>query len=635
MVPSNEKAAIEECGGGPPASPGAARVALVNMPFAMADRPSIQCGLLKAVLARAGHAVDVFYLNLELAAELGDELYGRLSALRTDVLLGEWLFSVAAFGYRNDEAEYLAACPGVTTRCRELGIDFVALCDLRNRALPLWIERWASAIDWGSYDAIGFTCTFEQSNAAFSLARLIKARHPGSVVLFGGASFDGDMGKAYLRALPFIDYAVIGEGDRALPQLIERIARGESPLGILGVFARGTSGVAGRGPAPPVEDLDELPYPDYDEYFDTLFRLERRRVLGSKPPLLLVENARGCWWGEKQHCTFCGLNGQQMRFRSRSSAEAVRQLRVLSARYKIVNFEAVDNILDFRYLGQFCADLAAEHNDYDIFYEVKANLNPVQLRDLARAGVRFIQPGIESLSSHVLKLMRKGITMLRNVRLLKWAHYYNMRVQWFILNGFPGETEEDYEQQLRLIPLLRHLPPPAGTGRLWLERFSPYFFDPSFPVRSRRPLAAYRFIYPESVLDLDEVAYFFHYEMDGVLPEESHRELRESVGRWQESWQQRPRPALVYQRAPDWIQFIDRRSEPTSCAFGRREARIYDLCGETERTVEGICRHLQETDTPATIDEAQAALDEFCRRGLMIAEDGRFLSLALPLNAHW
>ena len=41
------------------------------MPFAMADRPSIQCGLLKAELAQLGHRADVFYLNLELAAELG------------------------------------------------------------------------------------------------------------------------------------------------------------------------------------------------------------------------------------------------------------------------------------------------------------------------------------------------------------------------------------------------------------------------------------------------------------------------------------------------------------------------------------------------------------------------------------
>ena len=47
---------------------------------------------------------------------------------------------------------------------------------------------------------------------------------------------------------------------------------------------------------------------------------------------------------------------------------------------------------------------------------------------MATAGVRAIQPGIESLSTRILKLMRKGATRLINVRLLKWAAYYGMTV---------------------------------------------------------------------------------------------------------------------------------------------------------------------------------------------------------------
>ena len=99
---------------GDPSSPTpAARVALVNMPFAAADRPSIQCGLLKAGLARAGHHVDAIYLNLELAAQLGAKTYAQLAQFRGDHLLGEWLFSVAAFGARGDETGYRAAHPSL------------------------------------------------------------------------------------------------------------------------------------------------------------------------------------------------------------------------------------------------------------------------------------------------------------------------------------------------------------------------------------------------------------------------------------------------------------------------------------------------------------------------------------------
>lgn len=615
------------------------RIALVNMPFAMADRPSIQCGLLKSALRRAGYDADVLYLNLELAAEFGEKFYGELSQLRTDLLLGEWLFSVAAFGYRPNETAYQESCPSLEGTCQKLEVDFQRLCELRNEILPAWIDQWAEKIDWSLYSVVGFTSTFEQNTAAFSLARAIKEKYPDVVTIFGGANFDGTMGREYVRALPFIDYAVVGEGDKVLPQFVECIAQNQSPLGLSGVIGRSEGGaLVAVGHAPLIHDLDSIPTPDYDEYFETLFRLGRERVLGNSPPMLLFETARGCWWGEKQHCTFCGLNNNGMKFRAKSPDEAARQLHVLASRYKIVNFEAVDNIMDYGYLERLCGPLSEQRYDYRIFYEVKANLTAAQLRSMARAGIRAIQPGIESLSSHVLALMRKGITMLRNVRLLKWAYYYGMRVSWNLLTGFPGETEEDYEEQMHVISLIRHLPPPSGSGPIWLERFSPYFFDRSFPVKNVRPLSVYPFIYPEEAINLDEIAYFFQYEMDEIVPDENHKEMRGELADWKAAWERKPRPALLYQRAPDWIQIVDRRAkEMAAHAFQGWEADLYELCGETDRTPEFLHEHLARTKngTAPKPEEVRASLDKFCSLGLMLEEKNRFLSLALPANPHW
>jgi ribosomal peptide maturation radical SAM protein 1 len=615
----------------------ATRIALVNMPFAMADRPSIQCGLLKAGLARAGHTVDVHYLNLELAAELGAGLYRELARQRFGELLGEWLFSAAAFGDRADEAAYRDSCPGLDDHCAALGVPFERFCEWRRERLPRWIARQVEEIDWSPYSVVGFTSTFEQNTAALALARRLKERHPEITVVFGGANFDGDMGKEFVRALPFIDYAVAGEGDRIFPRMIECLGRGESPLGLPGVVGRRPDGLVDGGAASPVKDLDELPDPDYDEYFATLFRLGRERVLDDASPLLLFESSRGCWWGQKQHCTFCGLNNNGMSFRARSAPAVAGQLGRLASRYQIVNFEAVDNIMSHRYLEELCAPLAERRYDYRIFYEVKANLTATQLRAMAKAGIHSIQPGIESLSTHVLELMRKGITMLRNVRLLKWAYYYGMQVSWNVLTGFPGETEDDYVQQLRAVSALRHLPPPGGCGPIWLERFSPYFFDAAFPVRDVRPLRSYRYIYPEERLDLREIAYFFEYRMDAELPLERHRELRAEVDRWIAAWQRRPRPLLVYQRAPDWIQIVDRRSpEPAVHAFHDHAAEVYEFCGETDRTEDAIAAHLAGAAGGAPpAGDLEVILRRFCDLGLMLEEKRRFLSLALPVNANW
>jgi hypothetical protein len=233
--------------------------------------------------------------------------------------------------------------------------------------------------------------------------------------------------------------------------------------------------------------------------------------------------------------------------------------------------------------------------------------------------------------------MRKGITMLRNVRFLKWARYYGMRIFWNVLTGFPGETEDDYRQQLAVIPLLRHLPPPSGQTRISLERFSPFFFDPSFPVSKARPVDAYRFIYPEDRFDLREIAYFFHHEMGATLPDDFHQELREQIEEWKSAWRRRPFPTLAYQRAPNWIQIVDRRSANLSAhAFKDHEAVIYEFCGETDRTVEAICKHLGEANGgPPEPGEVRESLEKFCALGLMLEEKDRFLSLAHPVNPYW
>ncbi len=615
----------------------AARIALVNMPFAMADRPSIQCGLLKAGLQRAGHAAEVFYFNLRLAAGIGAEPYKTISQLRTDQFLGEWLFSAAAFEPADDEEEYRKTCPSLEETCLSLGCDFNELVHLRREVFPELIQSWADEVDWSRYHAVGFTSTFEQNTASFALAKAIKQRHPEIPLIFGGANFDGEMGREYLRALPFVDCVVGGEGDAALVELAERLARGRPLSGIAGVAGRNNGSFFDGGPAASIGDLNALPDPNYDEYFQTLFELGREQVLGDSPPLLLVETARGCWWGEKHHCTFCGLNAATMRFRSKPASRVAEELRRLSARYKIVNFEAVDNIMDLDYLRDLCGRLSGERTDYQIFYEVKANLTREQLRTMAQAGVASIQPGIESLSTRILGLMRKGATRLINLRLLKWAHYYGMRVGWNILTGFPGESVKDYDDQLELIPLLRHLPPPSGCGPVWLERFSPYFFDKSFPVRNVRPRRAYSFIYPEDRIELDKIAYFFDHEMDSTVAPEHCERLYAAIDEWKARWDAQPTPALVYQRAPDWIQVIDRRGEQAAVhAFQRIEALVYEFCGETDRTPRGVRRHLREAGEASVKEtEVKAVLDRFCELGLMARDEDRYLSLAMPVNPNW
>lgn len=55
-----------------------------------------------------------------------------------------------------------------------------------------------------------------------------------------------------------------------------------------------------------MDNLDDLPLPNYDDYFrqirDNNFNIDF---------WLNVESSRGCWWGWKNQCKFCGVNGNQ------------------------------------------------------------------------------------------------------------------------------------------------------------------------------------------------------------------------------------------------------------------------------------------------------------------------------------
>jgi len=606
------------------------RVALVNMPWTRVDSPSIQCGLLKAECAEAGHPAVVHYLNLEFAARLGDQTYRSYMHLRDShapKLVGEWLFAASAFGDRDDEDEYLNLIEDVLSSSP---LTREQVLDMRHRTIPEWIEEVAASPRWDDADVVGFTSTFEQNVAALALARKLKSTHPDLTTVFGGANFDGTMGPEYVRVFDWIDYAVIGEGDAAFPDLLHTLEAGDSSA-IPGVCCRRDGTVHLTPPLGARVAFNKTPAPDYDDYFSALDRLGRRTVLGPRSPHLLYESARGCWWGEKHHCTFCGLNHAGMQFRSKDPDKVHRELVELSDRHRSLFISMVDNIMDMSYIDSLLPKLTATRHDFRIFYEIKANQRRDQIESFARAGIVGVQPGIESLSDNILKIMRKGSTAATNINLLKWCAFYGIDVKWNILLGFPGETAADYDDQTALVPLLHHLPPPDNCEEIWLERFSPYFFEPEIAFLRRRPALGYRYAYPSAV-DLEKTAYFFEYETATRVPSEAGERLRNAVQQWQAVWEGRP-PRLDYEHGGEWLRIIDTRGGVRrEAVLSGWRADAFELCVDRAHTAPAVAELLAAGDREIAADAVAAFLDRCVDTGIAIRSAGRYLSLALPIK---
>src|SRR4029077_2997389 len=135
----------------------------------------------------------------------------------------------------------------------------------------------------------------------------------------------------------------------------------------------------------------------------------------------------------------------------------------------------VDNIIDWKYFDTFLPELRDAELDLKIFYELKANLSKAQVRLLKDSGVDYIQPGIESLSTPILRLMKKGTSALQNIRLLKWCAEFKVDPSWIVIYGFPLEPPQEYDRMSALVPSLVHLPAPKMVP-LAVYRFSPYHF---------------------------------------------------------------------------------------------------------------------------------------------------------------
>lgn len=484
------------------------RVLLVSMPWHALDRPSLGLSLLRAALERDGHRCEVRYLGFDFADSIGVEDYLWVHGeLPYTAFAGDWLFTEALYGARPEvDAAYVENV--LRRQWRRTAADVQRLLRIRSRIEPFL--DYCADIGWADYDVVGFTSTFEQNLASLALAQRVAAAHPEPMIAFGGANWEGEMGAALHRRFGFVDVAASGEADLSFPAMVDALANGGDLAKMPGLVVRETDGSSQvTGPAEPVRRLDDLPVPTYEDY---LAQLEASPAAVDVLPTLLLETSRGCWWGAKHHCTFCGLNGGAMAFRSKSADRVLAEIDLLKG-HGVDSVAVVDNILDMHYFSTLLPELARRGSPLGLFYEVKANLTRDQVRLLARAGVQHIQPGIESLSDAVLKLMRKGTTALQNVQLLKWCAEYGVVAEWNFLYGFPGEAPADYTAMTGLIDAIGHLTPPSGHGPLRLDRFSPYHVDPmSFGMTSVRPFAPYEYLYDAAPQELMRIAYYFEFD---------------------------------------------------------------------------------------------------------------------------
>ena len=614
------------------------RVLLVLMPWAPPRFPGLGPTLLRTILNRDGLPCDICYGNLVFARVAAGDAIAESELEKLPV--AELVFTPFYFDVPSERVVEQIHRHVLTTGPDES----VHTVDRYRRIVSMagkYIDELFRRIDWQKYDVVGFSVMMEQTVPSLALAKRIKQRYPKIRIIFGGPNCSFPMGDEIITRFPEVDYIVEGEADGCISPLVREIRQSpHGPFTIGGIRYRDADGtIKYSGPSKPFDRLDSLPVPDYSSYFEQLSDLQ----LSWFEPVLQFECARGCWWGEKHHCTFCSLEDELMSFRAKSPDRVLEEILTLSATYKNTEFYCTDSILNRQFLKTLMpalGKLREEQNyDFTFFFETKSNLKRSDVQMLRWSGVSYIQPGIETFSDHILALMDKGSTGARQLQCLKILAECNIDVYWNFIIRNPNETVEDYEQMIEMVPFMHHLPPMHKDGFVKLQflRHSPYFLHPELHgITNVEPIPYYYDVFPRADIDLSRLVFYFtfrHADHDDPLLQAVHQKLAEAVKEWKRCY---VADSLIQVRGEGYIEIYDKRTAATG---DRKDSRKYErillegcwaevflkcdhVCGEDE-----VYRAFRSRITE---DELKVFLNEMISRKLIYRSPSRQL-IATPL----
>ncbi len=337
----------------------------------------------------------------------------------------------------------------ISSVLRKDGHD-VKLFDLFNRN---WNEI-NGIIQRSRADIYGITSTTSNRFDAFRLASVIRSRFPDSIIVMGGAHptlFPE-------QCLQFSDIVVRGEGEHTVLELVKAIKGEISFSDVLGISFKKNGGVANNPDRPFIEDLDEIPFPDFHQfppldsyapYEDLILDLGDYARLRKAPMI----SSRGCPF----RCIFCSSSdiwGHRYRFRSAKSV--VDEMEWLKEEFGVRYVRFFDDNFTFNLnrVDAICDEILKRRLDLVWRCEGRVNKQFVReetLKRMAKAGCHMIEYGVESGSPTGLKALNKRITLEEAERAVRLTKKSGIKVKTFFIVGNPVETQETVRMSWKLI----------------------------------------------------------------------------------------------------------------------------------------------------------------------------------------
>ncbi len=584
-------------------------LALISMPWALFNRPSIQLGALKAYIeAHSNLEVRCYHPYLQVAKSIGVEEYRFISK---NGWAGDALYSTLLFPENREEALklYQESCKVN----KEVASRFDSIC----KTLEHTLEDWCARTDFSSCKLIGFSVCFNQLFSSLFAAKMIKEKYPHLQVVFGGSSCVGEMGTSLLNEFDQVDHVIAGEGESALLELCKTIfTTTPSSKNIASQSQDGSS------PVCRMMDLNSLPVPDYRSYFAELQKYFPGLPFSPRVPL---EFSRGCWWNK---CAFCNLNLQWHGFRKKNAEKVADEVRTLHARHNILDFTFCDNALPEKEADAFFSSLENVEIDFDFFAEIRPLKDPAKLKLYRNGGLSMVQVGIESLSNSLLKKMAKGTKVIENLAIMKHCAENDILLDGNLIVEFPGSTDAEVADTIaNLDYVLPYNPLEAAT--FFLGTGSPVETAPTeFGIRSVTNHRNANKLLPKKILNTVKLV-VRDYRGDRGKQRKLWQPVRRKIKQWQNFHRHRKDtslPPLSYRDGGSFLVIRQERENgpPLLHRLHGTSRKLYLFCS----TIKDLDDILQEFSGLKEKTILQF-FDDLCKKHLLFQENRKYLALAI------
>jgi len=315
----------------------------------------------------------------------------------------------------------------------EVSISDAPALDLTSMGICRLVEEKA-------YDLIGVTMLTPMYIRSIEVVKAIKHAFPGITIVVGGPH-PTILPRETLIENKEIDFAVIGEGEVILLNLVDALEKGGNTDDIPGVAYRKDDTVGINQPPEMITNLDDLPIParhllPMDAYHMTKSRSQSEHSF-------TVSVARGCPF----NCAFCcRIFGR--RIRHHSVERIIEEIDILVDNYgaREINLEADTLTINKHFITSLCDGIIHSGLSKNISWTCESRIDTINedvLKKMKEAGCWQISYGVETGSQRLLDLIHKDISLEQIERSFALTKRIGISIRAFFMLGIPTETRQE------------------------------------------------------------------------------------------------------------------------------------------------------------------------------------------------